>query len=146
MRNWTLEAIAERKHKGKMRSLKSTPVKPVKSTPKGLAYIISVLERLNIQYLTEYKFHAKRKFRFDVAIPSLKLAVEYEGVMSAKSRHTSVTGYSNDAIKYNLAQIEGWKIFRYTVLNYQEFENDLSLLKQQNDDIRISNKMAGTHG
>jgi hypothetical protein len=39
----------------------------------------------------------------------LKVAIEYEGLMSVKSGQTTVTGYSNDCIKYNLAACLGWK-------------------------------------
>src|SRR2546421_13071443 len=46
----------------------------------------------------EYRF-CERRFRFDHAIPSLKIAIEYNGIMSAKSRHTTVTGYTGDMNK-----------------------------------------------
>lgn len=90
---------------------------------------------LNLQYwcnekaleLTrEYQFHPYRKFRFDWAIPALKVGIEYEGLMAEKSRHTTVTGYSVDAQKYNLAQSEGWKVLRYTALNYKNAIEDLN--------------------
>ena len=81
-----------------------------------------------LEFEKEYKFSTNRKFRFDYAIPLLKIAIEYEGVMCSKSRHTSITGYSKDCEKYNLAQIEGWKVLRYTVLNYSQIESDLEKL------------------
>lgn len=73
----------------------------------------------------EYKFDKERKFRFDFCIPSIKLAIEYEGIFSAKSRHTSLKGYSIDAEKYNLAASQGWTVLRYTASNYKQLENDL---------------------
>lgn len=76
-------------------------------------------------FVTEHKFDDKRKYRFDWAIIDLKIAFEYEGIVSDKSRHTSLTGFSNDCSKYNLAIQKGWKVLRYTALNYQEIENDL---------------------
>ena len=78
-----------------------------------------------IKYETEYKFLETRKFRFDWAIPSHKIAIEYEGIFSNKSRHTSLTGYTNDCEKYNLAVQNGWKVLRYTAKNYLDFEKDL---------------------
>lgn len=76
-------------------------------------------------FVEEHVFSTTRNFRFDWALPYLKLAVEYEGVFSKKSRHTTVNGFTMDCEKYNLAQLEGWKVLRYTALNYTDFENDL---------------------
>ena len=76
-------------------------------------------------YVTEHQFDHKRKYRFDWAIPSLMIAIEFEGIMSEKSRHTTKTGYSKDTEKYNLAAISGWIVLRYTVLTYGNLERDL---------------------
>lgn len=64
----------------------------------------------------EHRFHSTRKWRFDHADPEKKIAVEYEGIMSAKSRHTSITGYSNDCEKYGKAALMGWIVIRVTAL------------------------------
>lgn len=77
------------------------------------------------EILREHKGIKGRQFRFDWAIPHLNLAIEYEGLFSTKSRHTSHTGYSNDCRKYNLAILNGWRVFRYTALNYPELTHDL---------------------
>ena len=74
-------------------------------------------KHLDIEIATEYKFHDKRKWRFDWAIPSLKIAIEYEGLFSAKSRHTTPTGFTNDCTKYNNAAANGWAVLRFTSLN-----------------------------
>ena len=76
-------------------------------------------------FVTEHKFDNTRRFRFDWAVIDLKLAVEYEGVFSKKSRHTSLNGFSKDCEKYNLAIANGWRVLRYTAMNYQNLENDL---------------------
>lgn len=62
----------------------------------------------------EYKFHPERKWRFDYAYPKKKIAFEYEGLFSRKSRHTTKSGYTEDCRKYNAAIAMGWKIFRIT--------------------------------
>jgi hypothetical protein len=67
---------------------------------------------------TEYVFHPARKWRFDYAIPSLKIAVEYEGIFSDKSRHTTFSGYNADTDKYNTAAAMGWRVIRLTAKNY----------------------------
>lgn len=99
-----------------------------KSEPKGLLEIKRVLTVAGIPYECEYRFHEYRKFRFDIAIVEEKIAIEYEGIFSKKSRHTSVKGYSVDADKYNLAQQLGWKVFRYTALNYDRFKEEIKTL------------------
>lgn len=76
-------------------------------------------------YETEYQFTKKRKFRFDWFIPCLNLALEYEGIMGDKSRHTTVTGYTGDINKYNLALTLGFKVLRYNALNYQNAYSDI---------------------
>lgn len=63
----------------------------------------------------EFKFHPTRKFRFDLAWPALKVAVEREGGTWGVSRHNSGAGMSKDAEKYNLAAILGWLVIRATV-------------------------------
>lgn len=74
----------------------------------------------------EYKFHPDRKWRFDWCIEPLKLAFEYEGIYSKKSRHTNNKGYSRDTEKYNAAVALGWKVFRYTAATFKNLENDLN--------------------
>jgi len=92
--------------------------------------ILWVFKREGIipNYVEELQFHHKRLFRFDWAIPELKIAIEYEGIFSKKSGHTTVTGYTKDCIKYNLAAIEGWKVLRYTAKNYENLSQDLKNL------------------
>lgn len=91
-------------------------------------HIQKVLEGLCCQFTEEYRFDDERKFRFDWAIPNYQIAIEYEGIFSTKSRHTTVSGYSTDIEKYNLATTKGLKLLRYTALNYTNIENDLNRL------------------
>lgn len=73
----------------------------------------------------EYKFHPDRKWRADFAIPSHKILIEYEGLNSEKSGHTTLKGYTKDTEKYKEAAILGWTVFRYTVLNYKSVIKDI---------------------
>ena len=95
----------------------------------AIEYILKSFLQHNMipEYVTEHKFDEKRRFRFDWAIPSLKLAIEYEGIFSEKSGHTTITGYASDIEKYNLAQLQGWKVLRYTALNYADLAQDIEL-------------------
>ena len=71
-----------------------------------------------------------RNYRLDWAILNEKLGIEYEGVFSKISRHTTAKGFSEDCNKYNLAIQNGWRVLRYTALNYKNLEEDLlKLLK-----------------
>lgn len=106
----------------------SRSVKIPKSDPIGLQFIKNHLTLFEVDYVSELKFHDVRKFRFDVAILDLKIAIEYEGLNSKKSGHTTITGYTSDCTKYNLAQIDGWRVMRYTVINYKDFPKDLNQL------------------
>lgn len=69
---------------------------------------------LSIDVVREYRFHEKRKWRFDFAIPALKIAVEIEGGTWGKSRHTTGSGFEKDCEKYNSATEFGWRVLRYT--------------------------------
>jgi hypothetical protein len=66
----------------------------------------------------EFVFHDRRKWRFDLAWPDVKVAFEKEGMAyvkpGSKSRHTTRDGYAGDCCKYNTAQIAGWVVIRAT--------------------------------
>lgn len=82
---------------------------------------------------TEYRFCPTRKFRADYYVPSLNVLIEYEGVFGGKnpiSRHTNVNGYTADCEKYNLAQIFGYRVLRYTAKNYTQVTADLDELEE----------------
>lgn len=89
------------------------------------------LKSLNVNYVKEYKGIPNRKFRFDYFLPDFNIAIEYEGIYGGKSRHTNVTGYTNDTRKYNLAVINGYRVLRYTASNVGELYNDLNLLTNE---------------
>lgn len=67
---------------------------------------------VGIELQHEYKFHPKRKWRFDRAAPDLKLAIEIEGATFAQGRHTRGVGYAGDCEKYNAAALAGWVVVR----------------------------------
>jgi hypothetical protein len=63
---------------------------------------------------TEVRFSQTRKFRFDFAWPSFKIALEIEGGAWQYGRHNRASGFLKDMEKYNLATLTGWKVLRYT--------------------------------
>jgi len=62
----------------------------------------------------EYRFHPERKWRFDFAFPAHRVAVEVEGGVWTRGRHTRGRGYIADIEKYNEAVILGWRVLRVT--------------------------------
>lgn len=78
-----------------------------------------------IKFRKEYHFAKGRRYRFDFCIPDYKLGIEYDGLNSVKSGHTTLIGYTSDTEKLNLAVKEGWTVLRYTVLNYRNVLQDL---------------------
>lgn len=62
----------------------------------------------------EYKFHDVRKWRFDLAWPDQKVAVEIEGGVYVRGRHNRPSGFMADMEKYNAATLFGWKLLRFT--------------------------------
>lgn len=98
------------------------------STKDEMELILMALEKSKAipKYTKEFQF-SDRKYRFDFAFPENKLAIEYEGLVSEKSGHTTLKGYTKDCSKYNLATLMGWKILRYTALNYRDIAQDIEL-------------------
>lgn len=127
---WSKSLLQKLGKEGKIKNVFIPPepknkVEIPKEIGKYKLHIISVLKKSGLEFEEEYKFDEVRKFRFDWAIEEYRIAIEFEGIITEKSRHTTIEGFSNDCIKYNLAQCNGWMVLRYTVLNYKNIEFDL---------------------
>lgn len=59
----------------------------------------------------EYKFHPRRRWRFDFALPARKIAIEINGGIWSNGRHVRGTGYLRDREKINAATADGWRVF-----------------------------------
>jgi len=62
----------------------------------------------------EYRFKDGRRWRFDLAFPFHRLAVEVEGGTWVSGRHTRGSGFEKDCEKYAEAAILGWRTIRVT--------------------------------
>jgi very-short-patch-repair endonuclease len=62
----------------------------------------------------EHYFAKPRRWRFDAAWPSLKLAVEIEGGTWVNGRHNRGAGFEADLEKYNHAGLLGWTVLRFS--------------------------------
>ncbi|WP_230425786.1 endonuclease domain-containing protein [Spartinivicinus ruber] len=76
------------------------------------------------RFISEYRFHPNRLWRFDFVFPDYNLAVELEGGTyshgrrtktghTLKSRHLTPTGFYQDCEKYAEAAIQGWSVLRF---------------------------------
>ena len=123
----------------KMAKIKLPAPKPV-----GVQHIELVLRSMGVPFVNEYHFMGDRKFRFDIAIPERKIAIEYEGMQvktkkynpitkryetkTSKSGHQTNAGFTGDCEKYNNAVCMGWKLLRFTAWNYEDATKFLSVL------------------
>lgn len=62
----------------------------------------------------EYRFHPKRRWRFDIAWPELMIALEVDGGIWTSGRHTRGKGYLGDIEKRNEATKAGWRMLQTT--------------------------------
>jgi very-short-patch-repair endonuclease len=67
----------------------------------------------------------KRQYRADFAWPEAQLLVECEGGVTPyrdphtgqlreRGRHLTISGFTADCVKYNLAALLGWRLLRFT--------------------------------
>jgi very-short-patch-repair endonuclease len=63
---------------------------------------------------TEYRFHPRRKWRFDCAFPDQRVAIELDGGTYMAGRHTRGAGFAADCEKLNTATVMGWRVLRFT--------------------------------
>lgn len=145
MSTWTPAILKQLQKDGKIRGYHIHAQKKCKDTsPKMPAKKSKEKDWLNwnlpfwanekgLELKEEFVFHQDRKWRFDWCFPVLMVAIEYEGIMGKKSRHTTIKGYSGDVEKYNAAQALGWRIIRLTAIDYK------SVLQKLNDYANTKN-------
>lgn len=83
---------------------------------------LGTLGRLGVQLqaaglpapVLEWRFHPPRKWRFDLAWPDKRLAVELQGGSFVSGRHTRGVGYRQDCEKFNQAVLDGWRVLQIT--------------------------------
>jgi len=58
----------------------------------------------------EFRFHPVRKWRFDMAYPARKVAIEYQGGIyhQGKQGHQTTAGIERDCLKFSSAASMGW--------------------------------------
>lgn len=66
------------------------------------------------EVVKELQFLPDRKWRFDYAFPSRKIAIEIDGAIWTLGRHNRPRGYLNDMEKLNTAASMGWLVLRFS--------------------------------
>ena len=100
--------------------------------------------QLGVDVWAEYPFHPTRKWRFDYAIPELKIAVEVDGGLfnaymgKHAGRHSGGMGQREDMQKMNEAAAMGWLVFHF--IPDERFALDNRKLLQQAISLRKSEK------
>lgn len=76
---------------------------------------IALCRRFGIpEPVTEHVFAKPRRWRFDYCWPAQKVALEVEGAVWVRGRHTRGSGFLKDMEKYNRATMLGWRVVRCT--------------------------------
>ncbi len=86
---------------------------------------LAAFNKIHLGWIAEHRFYGPRRWRFDFANPDKKLAVEIEGGIFSRGRHTRGAGYLKDLEKYNRAAILGWAVLRYAPWQLAEALTDL---------------------
>jgi len=65
----------------------------------------------------EYRFHPRRRWRFDFAWPMYRVAAEVDGGIHSRGRHVRGAGFERNAEKGNAAVMTGWRVLHFTPRN-----------------------------
>jgi very-short-patch-repair endonuclease len=67
------------------------------------------------QPVRQHRFAAPaRQWRYDLAYPSVKVAIDIDGGTWIQGAHVRGAGVENDCEKHNLAALKGWLVIRCT--------------------------------
>jgi hypothetical protein len=93
-------------------------------------------EKKGFELVPEFRFDPTRKWRIDWYVKELNACCEYEGIVSSKSRHTTIGGYSGDTDKYREVAKMGFLLLRYTALNFRNIIADLEEISDKNCNLK----------
>lgn len=101
-------------HTNKARARNAARIAAVKQKDTTDLFTVYVKSELGAELVREYLFHPTRKWRFDYALPALRIAVECDGGVWTGGRHVSPQGYVKDMEKFNAAAELGWVVLKFT--------------------------------
>jgi len=85
-----------------------------------------LLKQNGYKFEQQYRF-CERKWKFDFVLKPIKrkIAIEINGGIWIKGKHTYGQSYIKDLEKLNQAQLLGWKVLQYTPENLTDVLKDL---------------------
>jgi very-short-patch-repair endonuclease len=92
-------------------------------------WLVAELERNPIpgwDLVREHRFHPTRRWRWDLAFPSQRLAVEIDG----RGRHQTVVGVRADCEKLNEAVRLGWRVLRFPASDKKQVAQWAELIRE----------------
>ena len=96
---------------GRIKRAKTTPKSPRNAKD---AFTLLLRQRIGVECVKEYRFHPTRKWRFDYAFPSIRVAIEIDGGVWINGRHNRPSGFLGDMEKFNAAATLGWVVLKFT--------------------------------
>lgn len=76
--------------------------------------VLPLLRSIAPDAVAEHQFAKPRRWRFDFAIPSRKLAIEVNGAVWTNGRHSRGSGLVKEYEKMRAAAVLGWRVFPFT--------------------------------
>lgn len=123
---------------GRIKRAKNAPKSPRNAKD---AFTLLLRQRIGVECVKEYRFLPTRKWRFDYAFPSIRVAIEIDGGVWINGRHNRPSGFLGDMEKFNAAATLGWVVLKFTPQE-QYTKKALDLItetianRQQNGDNR----------
>ena len=104
------------------------------------AQVELIFQALGVDIVREYRFHETRKWRWDWALPAIKVCFEYQGLNfghGGASGHQTIKGIVGENHKYSEGSIAGWCII---LVNAVSVESGLAhdLIRRAIDSRRIN--------
>jgi len=90
------------------------PKKRVSNLKLTSAQRVLLTATAHFQPVAEYRFHDTRRWRIDVAYPDYRVAVEIDGGIWTRGRHTRGVGITADCEKTCALAMLGWRLLRVT--------------------------------
>ena len=107
--------------RGPLQSLKTKSAK--RGSQKNAEAFAGLCERCQIDRPTlEHRFHAVRMWRFDIAWPRHRIAIEVDGGSFIAGRHNRGGGFKKDMEKSNAAILDGWRVLRVVPQELLKFD------------------------
>ena len=108
-------------HEAQAIQRKLTGKEPAKPAKKGLRSkleenLVAQLDRMELpEYVSDYRWHSTRQWKWDIAFVDQKIAVEVDGARrDGKGDHQTEKGMTNDCQKQCNGALWGWTVIRVT--------------------------------